>query len=130
MRTPSPQRGEGGVRGYGLAVRAPSPQPSPRWGEGARISERRFPNCPGQRGEAMRGDDIADLLAAVDMGAHHGADVAMQLGGAAVRLGLGLGAEISALRPVDLDKGAAERHLHALVLLQSGIEVVAGVADA
>ena len=28
------------MRGYGLSVRAPSPQPSPRWGEGVRISER------------------------------------------------------------------------------------------
>ena len=35
--SPSPQRGEGGVRGYGLAVRAPSPHPSPRWGEGVRM---------------------------------------------------------------------------------------------
>src|SRR5580658_2830970 len=108
MRTPSPQRGEGGVRGYGLAVRAPSPQPSPRWGEGARIGERRFPNCSDIRGEAMRGDDIADLLAAVDMGTHHGADVAIKLRGAAVRFGLGLGAEISAFLPVDLDQSAAE----------------------
>src|SRR5580704_10457728 len=32
-------RGEGGS---GLAVGTPSPQPSPLWGEGARLSERRF----------------------------------------------------------------------------------------
>ena len=37
--SPSPQRGEGGVRGYGLSVRAPSPQPSPLWGEGVRIGK-------------------------------------------------------------------------------------------
>src|SRR5580693_5166338 len=78
----------------------------------------------------MRGDDIADLLAAVDMGAHYGADVAVKLRGAAVRLGLGLGAEISAFLPVDLDQSAAERHLHALVMLQSGIKVAAGIAHA
>src|SRR5580700_10629413 len=101
MRTPSPRGGEGGVRGYGLSVRTPSPQPSPRWGEGARISERRFPNCFGMRREAMRGDDIADLLAAVDMGAYHGADVAVQLRGAALRLGLGLGAQKGAFRAID-----------------------------
>jgi len=39
---PSPQRGEGGVRGLGPSGdspgdRTPSPQPSPRWGEGVRI---------------------------------------------------------------------------------------------
>src|SRR6202044_1415110 len=130
--SPRGRGGGGGVggRGCGRGVRAPSPHPSPRWGEGARIGERRFPNCSDIRGEAMRGDDIADLLAAVDMGAHHGADVAVKLGGAAVRLGLGLGAQIGAFRPVDLDKGAAERHLHALVMRQSGIEVAAGSADA
>ena len=43
---PSSQRGEGGVRGLGPLgdspkdSRTPSPQPSPLWGEGARISER------------------------------------------------------------------------------------------
>ncbi len=41
---PSPQRGEGGVRGLGTIgdssgdSRTPSPQPSPLWGEGVRIS--------------------------------------------------------------------------------------------
>ena len=34
-----PHGEEGGVRGYGLSVRAPSPQPSPRCGEGVRISK-------------------------------------------------------------------------------------------
>ncbi len=39
MRAPSPRRGEGGVRGFGVAGRVsdgPSPltPPSPRWGEG------------------------------------------------------------------------------------------------
>ncbi len=52
------------------------------------IPQRRGVSCPGKRGEAMRGDDIADLFAAVDMGAHHGADVAVKLRGAAFRLGL------------------------------------------
>src|ERR1700692_3355647 len=103
--------------------------PSPQGGEGARISECRFRYRSNIRGEAMRGDDITDLLAAVDMGAHHGADVAVKLRGTAVRLGLGLGAQISAFGAVDLDKGAAERHLHALVMRQSGIEVAAGIAD-
>jgi indolepyruvate ferredoxin oxidoreductase alpha subunit len=43
--SPSPQRGEGGVRGLGplgdslKGSRTPSPQPSPLWGEGVRISE-------------------------------------------------------------------------------------------
>jgi indolepyruvate ferredoxin oxidoreductase beta subunit len=42
---PSPQRGEGGVRGLGLLgdspgnSRTPSPQPSPLWGEGARLAQ-------------------------------------------------------------------------------------------
>jgi indolepyruvate ferredoxin oxidoreductase alpha subunit len=42
--SPSPQRGEGGVRGLGPLgdssgdSRTPSPQPSPLWGEGVRIS--------------------------------------------------------------------------------------------
>src|SRR5579864_6823108 len=87
-------------------------------------------SCPGQRGQPMRGDDIADLLAAVDVGAHHGADVAVKLGGAAFRLGLELGAQIGAFGAVDLDQGAAERQLHALVALQSGLQVIAGIADA
>jgi indolepyruvate ferredoxin oxidoreductase beta subunit len=43
--SPSPQRGEGGVRGLGLLgdspgdSRTPSPQPSPLWGEGVRIAQ-------------------------------------------------------------------------------------------
>jgi indolepyruvate ferredoxin oxidoreductase alpha subunit len=43
--SPSPQRGEGGVRGLGPAgdspgdSRTPSPQPSPLWGEGARLAQ-------------------------------------------------------------------------------------------
>ena len=42
---PSPQRGEGGVRGLGPRgdspkdSRTPSPQPSPLWGEGARLAQ-------------------------------------------------------------------------------------------
>ena len=42
---PSPQRGEGGVRGLGPIgdspgnSRTPSPQPSPLWGEGARLAQ-------------------------------------------------------------------------------------------
>jgi indolepyruvate ferredoxin oxidoreductase alpha subunit len=42
---PSPQRGEGGVRGLGPIggpagdSRTPSPQPSPPWGEGARLAQ-------------------------------------------------------------------------------------------
>jgi len=42
---PSPQRGEGGVRGLGPLsdspkdARTPSPQPSPLWGEGARLAQ-------------------------------------------------------------------------------------------
>jgi indolepyruvate ferredoxin oxidoreductase alpha subunit len=42
---PSPQRGEGGVRGLGPLgdspgdSRTPSPQPSPLWGEGARLAQ-------------------------------------------------------------------------------------------
>ena len=44
--SPSPQRGEGGMRGLGPIgdsprdSRTPSPQPSPLWGEGVRIRER------------------------------------------------------------------------------------------
>ncbi len=44
--SPSPQRGEGGVRGLGPIgdspgdSRTPSPQPSPLWGKGVRIRER------------------------------------------------------------------------------------------
>src|SRR5580704_15018282 len=34
------------------------------------IQQRRGVSCPGQRSEAMRGDDVADLLAAGDMGVH------------------------------------------------------------
>src|SRR6202140_835939 len=94
------------------------------------IPQRPRVSCPGQRGEAMRGDDIADLLAAVDMGAHHGADVAVKLRGAAFRLGLELGAEIGTFRAVDLDQSAAERHLHVFVVLQSGIEVAVGITEA
>jgi indolepyruvate ferredoxin oxidoreductase alpha subunit len=43
--SPSPQRGEGEVRGLGPLgdspgdSRTPSPQPSPRWGEGARLAQ-------------------------------------------------------------------------------------------
>jgi indolepyruvate ferredoxin oxidoreductase alpha subunit len=43
--SPSPQRGEGGVRGLGplgdspKGSRTPSPQPSPLWGEGARLAQ-------------------------------------------------------------------------------------------
>ncbi len=43
--SPSPQRGEGGVRGLGALgdspkdSRTPSPQPSPLWGEGARLAQ-------------------------------------------------------------------------------------------
>jgi indolepyruvate ferredoxin oxidoreductase, alpha subunit len=38
---PSPQRGEGGVRGLGPTgdARTPSPQPSPLWGEGAGLAQ-------------------------------------------------------------------------------------------
>jgi indolepyruvate ferredoxin oxidoreductase, alpha subunit len=41
--SPSPLGGEGGVRGLGLTSDSgtPSPQPSPRWGEGALLRERR-----------------------------------------------------------------------------------------
>ena len=39
ITSPSPQWGEGGVRGADLSVGTPSPQPSPRRGEGARTSE-------------------------------------------------------------------------------------------
>src|SRR5271163_4435884 len=58
------------------------------------IPQRLRVSCPGQRAEAMRGDDIADLFAAVDMGAHHGVGVAVKLGGAALRLRLELRAQI------------------------------------
>ena len=45
--TPSPRRGEGGVRGFGLQskysdIRTPSSCPSPLWGEGTQLAACRF----------------------------------------------------------------------------------------
>src|SRR5579862_5812081 len=47
-------------------------------------------------GQAIRRDKIADLIAAGDMGVHHRAKVAVELGGRSLRPGLELGAEIGA----------------------------------
>src|SRR5580658_5507596 len=79
--------------------------------------------------EAMRGDDVADLVAAGDMGMQNRADVTVKFGRGAVGFGLDLRAEIEAFLPVELDDGLPERLLYALVAQQPGIEI-AGIADA
>src|ERR1700689_3945637 len=80
--------------------------------------------------KAVSRNDIADLVAAGDMGVNHRADVAVEFGRGALGPGFELGAQISALLPIDLHHGLAERQLHAFVTLQSRGKVLAGVADA
>ena len=77
----------------------------------------------------MRGDNFADLLAAGDVGMHHFADVAVELGRRSLGFGLELGAEVSAFFAVDLNDGFPERELHALVAFQPCGDVIAVVAE-
>ena len=70
-------------------------------------------------GKAMSRDDIADLIAAGDVGVNHRADIAAELSGGALGPRLELSAQIGAFLAIDLDQGLAERQLHALVALQA-----------